>query len=365
MPRCNIKIGYIIDYLNTGGTEKQLVELINRLDKKRFSPTLFILRKKENSLIDQVSCDNAIININSMKDIILTNRFINFIRALRHKKIDILQTQFPDSTFIGVLAAKMARVPVTIISRRDIGIWHKKRAKNMYRISNKLNHNWIVNSEAIKNYIMNKENINGSKVDIIYNGVDSQLYRNFIDFNKKNGLTIGIVSNFNRHVKRLDIFINAVILLAKKYEDIKFLVIGKIENKHWKIDLPAKFRQRITFTGETKDIRKYLKKIDIGVLCSDSEGFSNVILEYLASSIPCVCTDIGGNKEIIVDNFNGFLFPAGDFEELYNKVSILIERKDLRKKFAANSLKIVEDNYDWNKIIKEFEGYYTKLFLKK
>ena len=81
------------------------------------------------------------------------------------------------------------------------------------------------------------------------------------------------------------------------------------------------------FVGGTSNIEKYLSQIHIGVNTSETEGFANVILEYLASGIPVVATNTGGNREIIMDNTNGFLFPVNDYKALADILILGIENK--------------------------------------
>ena len=67
----------------------------------------------------------------------------------------------------------------------------------------------------------------------------------------------------------------------------------------------------VRFLGQIDDVIKGLKICDVGVLTSHEEGFSNAILEYMASSPPLVVTDIGGNRGI-KNKTNGYLVNVGD-----------------------------------------------------
>lgn len=359
-----VKIAFIIDHLSSGGTEKQLIELINRLDHNKFQPFLFLLRDLKNSLSNRVSCEIYLLNLRDIRNIACIRALIKFISVLRNKKIQIVQTFFPDSTFIGVLGAKIASVPIIISSRRDVGSWHRWLDREKHRLFSRWADRTLVNSVAVRNYLCDKEKRKLHHIDVIHNGIDSKYYE--LVPNMKTNLargttTIGIISNFNRWVKRLDIFIKAMTMVANKYHNVNFMVVGNIETKHWDERIPEDLKSRFTLLGEVMDVRNYLQEMDIGILCSDSEGFSNVILEYMASSIPCICTNTGGNIEMIVDGVDGFLFPPGDAEGLFQKICVLIDNPLLGKKFAEVAVKKVKQQFNWCEIVKRYETYYLRL----
>ena len=68
---------------------------------------------------------------------------------------------------------------------------------------------------------------------------------------------------------------------------------------------------RVIFTGGVERPSRYIRRFDVAVLCSESEGFSNAIIEYMADARPVVCTDTGGNPELVRDGVNGYLVPVG------------------------------------------------------
>lgn len=355
-----IRIAYIIDHLPRGGTEIQLAELIQRIDRRKFEPFLIMLRDmQETSLHRKLDCRSLILNVDHARDILFTRGLWDLSSYLKKNRIRIIQTFFPDATLVGVLGARMASVPCIIISRRDIGTWHRRNDRMKFRITNKLAHHWIVNSHAVRQYLIHSEYVADADIKVIPNGIDHETFRR--ETPDKPVRTIGVISNFNRYVKRLDVFLRAMEIIARKYESIRFLIIGNVELKHWDAEISEDILDRFVFTGLTSNIHEYLPEIDIGINCSDSEGFSNVILEYMASSIPCVCTDCDGNREIVQDGCNGFLFPPGDPESLAAKVSLLIEDGNLRKRFIQASLDRMKDTFDWSRVVKEHEKYYLGL----
>jgi glycosyltransferase involved in cell wall biosynthesis len=108
-----------------------------------------------------------------------------------------------------------------------------------------------------------------------------------------------------------------------------------------------------------------LSIFDIAVLPSYTEGCSNALLEYMASEKPVVATDVGGNPELVTDEVTGFIVPRGDVPSLVQKVSYLIDSKDLRSKMGTAGGKKVKRFFSMSKIIDAQMNYYENLICWK
>ena len=91
-------------------------------------------------------------------------------------------------------------------------------------------------------------------------------------------------------------------------------------------------KKKFEFCGKVLDTNHYLKKSDIGILCSNEEGLSNALIEYISYKLPVLATDVGGNSEIVKNNFNGFLVEKNNPELFAKKLEELINNKKLREK---------------------------------
>jgi glycosyltransferase involved in cell wall biosynthesis len=120
---------------------------------------------------------------------------------------------------------------------------------------------------------------------------------------------------------------------------------------------------KIIFAGQHKDIAALLPLIDIGVSTSDSEGFSNAILEYMVTGIPTVATDAGGNSELIDHNRDGYLQPAGEPQLIAKSILKLINNKKLRITLGNNAKEKAHQKFSLENMIKNIEDYYTSLCL--
>ena len=361
-----IKIGFLIDEINIGGTENQLLKILEYIDKNRFQVHLICLRNSNFfSTINSRGFRKTIININRLFSFKSIAGILDLIKYLRTNKINILVTFFIDSCIYGTLAGKIAGVKVIIGTRRDLGYWYTKKLLLIFRVVNFFNRKLLVNSSAIKSNVIKFENVNEQKINVIYNGIElTDFHRNqIIKSSIKNENIIGIVSNLNREVKRVDIFIKAANIILNRLPDVKFMVIGdgSLKSKYISMCKEYNIINNFNFVGSLDNVKPYLSLFTIAVNTSDSEGFSNSILEYLTMSSPVICTNTGGNREIIMHMKNGLLVPPNDERALAEAVFYLLKHKNIRLKFALNGQKTIGNEFAWEFRIREYEQYFESL----
>lgn len=192
-------------------------------------------------------------------------------------------------------------------------------------------------------------------VSIIPTPIDTDNYYSDLKINKKNGVVIGWMGSITTLIF-LNIMINTFINLSKKFNNIKFKIVGgdfSIEGLSNIISKPWSLEEEI------EDLRSF----DIGIMpMPDNEwtngkcGFKAIL--YMNMGIPCVCSPIGVNKEIITDGINGFL--AGTENEWIEKLSLLIENPEIRKKIGIAGRKTVEERYS----VKVNAPKYLEIFRK-
>ncbi|MGZ8515798.1 MAG: glycosyltransferase [Chitinophagaceae bacterium] len=378
-----IVIVFIIDFLSTkdgisGGTERQLVEMLEKIDKDKFKPFLFCLQKQHNNLIyDSISVEKRFLDIDSLKsprNVIKLARFIGF---LKKNSVNIIHTFFFDSALFGVMSAKLAGIKTIITSRRDLGFLYNKRLLRLLKFINLLTDRFVVNSISVKNELIKKEKVNSNLIDIIYNGIDldridqatpADIIKEFRLINYSNSVKIvGIVGNFNRKVKRIDLFIQAAAEVHKKYKNVYFMIVGGGNNEQELKTLANDLGvgNRVVFTGFKSDAVPYMKNFTIGVNTSESEGFSNTILEYMAVGIPVVATNVSGNAELVQEGKTGILVPPGNPGEIAYAICELLSDENKRHQMGIESKRIVEEKYSWDLKIKEIEDYYLNVAIPR
>src|SRR5262249_9130700 len=151
---------------------------------------------------------------------------------------------------------------------------------------------------------------------------------------------VGIVANL-KPIKRIDVLIRAFAVAFKYDPAVRLIVVGKDSPSHGGRSTREELESlahllgihnQIIFTGGVDDPAPYVDRFTVAVLCSESEGFSNALIEYMQAGRPIVCTDTGGNPELVQDGTNGFLVPVGDVDTLADRlVKLLSDRAFARR----------------------------------
>jgi glycosyltransferase involved in cell wall biosynthesis len=330
------------------------------------------LRKYDRSAIwEDLDCRVKILNVHSIGSARGILGFAAFVLFLIKNRVDVIQTFFFDSVLYGILAAKLAGIENTISWRRDMGFWYDRKLLKWINFVNRFTKRILVNSRSIKESVIENEKFPAERIDIIYNGIDvSEIaaqkavpLTGKIDGLGKEDRIVGIVGNFNRKVKRFDLFIQAAAVVAAQCERVKFLIVGggKLERDLRELAHRLGVADHLNFVGKKDNVIPYVKNFSVGVLTSDSEGLPNALLEYMACGVASVATDVGGNRELIQSGKTGVLVPGGDPQALARAIIALLDDRPYRERLGYNARAHVNRHFAWEQKIREIESYYLGL----
>jgi len=179
------------------------------------------------------------------------------------------------------------------------------------------------------------------------------LYVGYMDLKQKVLGMIDFLNGFNGFLKKLN---------ENEKKKIKLLFLGKgkyrylLENEINKL----KLKNKAYLLGTTSEIEKFYAISDFSALTSYMEGFPIVLLEAVASKVPCICTDVGEVQEIVDVKS---IVPCGKREEITAKLKLFYENKDLCKEVSDASFNKIK-KFDWNIIAKKIKKIYVNALLK-
>ena len=131
--------------------------------------------------------------------------------------------------------------------------------------------------------------------------------------------------------------------LCERYPEytqrLRLLIVGEgiLREEIERILQSAGVNERAWLCGNRNDIPALMNVMDLFVLPSLAEGISNTILEAMASGLPVVATDVGGNRELVQSGKTGLLVPEGDPEALVSALAGYIRSPEQRQQQAANA----------------------------
>ncbi len=102
------------------------------------------------------------------------------------------------------------------------------------------------------------------------------------------------------------------------------------------------------------NISNILADCDIYLSTSLFEGLSNSIMEAMVAGLPIVATDVGDNKYLVKDGFNGFLVPCKDVNGIVEKLELLSESADMRDNFGNNSRILIKNKFSQGKLLENY-----------
>jgi glycosyltransferase involved in cell wall biosynthesis len=285
---------------------------------------------------------------------------------LRRQRIDILHVYFPDSTYLGVLAGWLARVPHLVQSRNSINYWPTPLARWLGRCCNRLTDILIANCAACRQAARAEGGLRPEQLVILENGVDLARFPlprcSPGPQAERRPRRVGVVANL-RLVKGLEHFVQAAAEVSASQPAVSFHIAGEGELRPalQRLVTDLGLAERVCLPGLVADVPGFLHELDVAVLCSTSEGMSNALLEYMAAGRAIVATAVGGNTELIVDGVHGLLVPAGDPPRLAAAIRRLLLDGNLRTRLGAAARQRVEEHYSREAMVRRFEAFYDKL----
>jgi len=183
----------------------------------------------------------------------------------------------------------------------------------------------------------------------------------------KHSIVVGTVGRLSIGKGYRELF-DAAKRIRKRYSNVEFVVIGHYDFRRCEgiseVEMEELQKENIIKYLGVIDHDKmplFYSMMDIFVLASWREGFPNSLLEAASMGKPLVSSDIRGSREIVVDGYNGILFPAKNTGSLYESICKLVDDNDLRIEMGKNSRIRAEAELDERKIVNKVMSVYEKL----
>lgn len=360
-----MNILFVINKLIFGGAERYVNLLANSLAEE--GNNVFVISsggptvKHLNRKITHKKIDS--IPGTSKQEQGLTSKAIEVI--CKENKIDLVHCNSVTAFRAAFIAKKITGVPIIYTAHATeqsmlpvIGSEIDKKVDKVIAVSN-----------FIKLHLKRTGLVNGKNA-LVLHGIDTNKFKErFLEPTKKTSLgikngerVIMTVARLNPE-KGIDTLIKAIPIIKRNGNNIKLVLVGDGPQRanYEKLTEDLGIKDTVLFLGGRGNVAELLSITDIFCLPSIREALSFAILEAMAEGKPVVATKVGGIPEAVIDGETGLLVPAANINRLASALNLLLENKDISRKFSSNAKQRVKKYFNFERMFKETKETYQKV----
>jgi L-malate glycosyltransferase len=357
--------------LHHGGIERDVTKIALNLDRSRFEPHVASYQA-EGMRFEELSRAGVPflhVPLSSLKSPSALSAAMKVRRYIRDHGIRLVHAYDSTAVFIAPIARAL-RVTAVLSSTLGNRNLLDQRTRRQVRWTDRLVDAVVVNCEAMRRHMIDDERVPSERIELCYNGVDTAEF--YPEAARKPepvadaSFVIGALCVL-RPEKALDLLQEAFARVRDLKPGMKLLIVGsgpelpRLQANSQRMGL----QNYCAFVPATRLVPQFLRALDIFVLCSHSEAFSNGLLEAMACGCGVVGSRVGGTPELIGDDKRGLLFQPGDADDLAAKLTMLIKNESLRRALAASAAEFARDKLSIEIAARRMAEIYELMLHKK
>lgn len=369
------RIMFFIYQMGGGGAARTLLNIINNIDRTKFTPVLVTLNY-DGSYEKYINEDVKFIKLKTKR---LRSAILPLSKVIRQQQVELVFSTIPNYNIIALLATMLSFTSAENVVREAayLGGSAKENLKlrfagQLYRRAKKV----IALSKGVKKNIINRYKVNSDKIDIIYNPVDIEGIREMMAKDEVSDVHKAIFESSVRTIitagrlhpdKDQKTLLKAFKKVRENHMDSHLFILGEggleADLKHMAVDLDIE--DSVHFAGFQHNPYAYFKYADTFVLSSVREGFGHVLTEALAAGIPVVSTKARpGAEEVLAQGEYGYMCEPSDAAALAAGINHIFELSDSeREDIIEKGLERAEE-FHVNKITRQYEQMFTEVLEK-
>lgn len=359
-----LRVLHVVASLDVGGLERVVWDLARLTDRSRFQVRVLCI-DRGGATFERFRDEG--ISIESLDALgewagVTVPRLAARLRALR---ADVIHTHNMRAHLLGTLAAGLASSPA-VVNTKHGRVFAEGRLTSLFnRLAVARCGRIVAVSNDTANSAIEIERTPSRKVMVIHNGVDLRAYSP--PDARPAGAAVRAI-----HVARLSpekdqaTLLRAARLVADQVPAFGLDLVGDgparggLEALGAELDLGT----HLTFHGSRDDVAELLRQAGVFVLPSLSEGISLTLLEAMATALPVVATNVGGNPEVVVEGETGLLVPSSDPARLAEALLALIRDPERGLRMGQGGRRRAEESFDLQAVVRTYERLYLELLSK-
>jgi len=373
-----LRVLHVLNRLATGGTENVVLRLIDGLNEEIFEHRLAAVRGMDPAF-GGLEFPAGELLLDGKEDSGFEFLILRLARVMRAYRPHIVHSR-NWGTIEAIPAARLARVPVVIHSEHgydlDMLTGLPRRRRIFRRASYAMADAVFAVTRELRDFHARQAWISPERIRVIYNGVDTQRFHprpeERVSLRRRFGLPEQrfIVGTVGRTVAIKDhpTLLRAVESMVLKGIDAHALLVGsgpELERNQMLAKDSAALAGRVTFVGSCDEVPDILNTMDVFALTSISEGMSNTLLEAMATALPVIATNVGGNPEVIVDGDSGWLFEPRDSEALGSRLMALASNENQRRQLSLAARQRIVERFSLPSMLNDYSNLYLELAARR
>lgn len=373
-----LTVVFVITGLGCGGAEMMLLKLLERIDRRRFSPVVISLVSIGEVGLHIQNLDIKVFTLGMSRGApspLLVWRLVKLLHSLQP---DLVHTWMYHADLLGGVAARIGGFKRVVWCIRH---------SDLSRSKNRLTTLWVVRVCAFLSSWVPAQIIScshrakqvhadagyaASKLHVIPNGFD--LIRFVPDESARSSVRgelgllpdaplVGLIARLNPQ-KNHHGFIEAAALVKAQLPGVQFLLAGTgVDSSNQELVraiAAAGLGSSVHLLGRRDDVPRLMASLDVLASSSDGEGFPNVLGEAMACGVPCVVTDVGDSAEIVGDT--GRVVEPGDMAGLASGlIELLRMPQQARVELAARARARISSHYEIGAVTRMYESFYEEV----
>lgn len=359
----------IIDELELGGTQSQIVELVRHIDHSRFDTSVAYFRN-DSSCVEALQRAGAEVHRIDKRGKLDPVFFWRLCRFIRNGDFDLVHAFSFSAEFWSWLANGIAGHARFISSARSTYDWYTPMQWTVKRWVTQGSAAVIANSKAGAECAAMNMGLRCNRVHVVHNGIHlSPELADIASRRPERAADTHRVLFLGRLVehKNVPCLLRGFARVAAERKNVVLDIVG---------DGPARaalereaaacgLAQRAVFHGEQDAVLPFLAQADMLVCTSYREGLSNAIMEAMCAGLPVIASNVGGNSELVRHGETGLLFPSDDDESLAAAMIELLDSPETRQAMGREGHTHMRRHHDPRRMASEIEQIYERCLLSE